>query len=171
MAAIDIVVLVYLAIGILVGIWRGFSGELARLAGAAVALIAGLYLYGPAGRFLSEHTRLSGRAAEALSFFIVFIVALLVAATVAFVFRVTLRRLFGERKDRFWGGIAGALRSLCAVAALFVLMNLWPHEYLNDVFGEGSFVGRSVLLIMPSVHDVIDEMPECSCIKKIIEDD
>ena len=43
------------------------------------------------------------------------------------------------------------------ILIVVVMMNLWPHEYLNRKFGEESVVGTVVLRYMPSLRETIEE--------------
>ncbi|MBN2302079.1 MAG: CvpA family protein [Lentisphaerae bacterium] len=155
LSVIDIVALVIVALGALIGYRRGLSGELAQLISVIVAFVISLLLYHPVGSWLHEHTQLNNRpqAAHAVAF-----IATIIGATIAMIIlRYLLKRIMQvvieKEVDKIGGVIAGFVRASILVVIVFLLLNMWPHEYLNRLFGEESVIGTAVLHCMPSFEE------------------
>ena len=152
---VDIVALVVVALGTWSGYRRGLSGELARATGVVGALVAGLYVHGPLGLWLTEHTRLAQASARTLAF------AVSVAGSIGLL--IVLRSLLGrimrveveKAADKPGGAVAGFLGTSAMVAIFFLLMNMWPHPYLNRMFGERSMTGSLVLRATPALQKTL----------------
>ena len=151
-ALVDIVALLVIALGVVTGRARRFSGEIARLVGMVAAFAAGLLLRRPLGLWLLEHTRLDARAAHALAFVGTLVAAFLVLAFVHRMLQGLMRVVIEESLDKSLGMLAGMMRAALFVAIVFLAMNMVPHPGLNRLFGEDSFLGRIVQRYVP-VHD------------------
>lgn len=158
MNIIDIIALVVIAVGVLRGYRHGLSGELAHVISVVVVFMLGLHFYGPLGVWLNEHSQVGEQAAHALAF-----VATLVAAGVAMILlRAVLKRIMrvviADGADKLGGAVAGSLRAAVFVVIVFVLVNLWPHDYLNRAFGKQSMIGSCVLACMPELRETWNEV-------------
>jgi uncharacterized membrane protein required for colicin V production len=141
---VDIVVVVYLMMGALIGLKRGLSGELARLMGLGIAMVAGWLLYEPIGGHIAEFTRLSERGSHFSGFLVSFLAALLVMFLVRWGIRNLMEVVFKGPVERIGGLIAGLLRCFIISAAVIVVASLCPFDYFSRTFGEESQIGRFV---------------------------
>ena len=149
----DIAALIFIVVSTLHGCFRGLSGELAHLVSVVVAFIFGLYFYQPFGSWLLENTRLTDQPARALAFLTTILVALVAMILLRFVLRRIMRIVFEEKIDKVAGCFAGFIRSSVIVIIIFLVMNLWPNEYLNRRCGEESVIGGLLLKYVPSLRE------------------
>jgi uncharacterized membrane protein required for colicin V production len=156
-SVIDIIALVLVVLGAIVGYRRRLSGELAHVVSIVAALLLGLFFHRPIGLWLSENTRLSEPGARAAAFIATTLVAAVTLILVRAVLRRVMRVVMEEEADKTAGCVAGAIRAAVVVLIVFIFMNMVPHDYLNKVFGERSVIGRMVLACMPSLREAIDE--------------
>jgi len=154
---VDILALIAVALGTLQGWHRGLSGELARLAGIVAALILGLYLFHPFGDWILKHTLLGLRAANTLAFLTTAIAATVVMVVLRFLLKRLMKIVIEERADKVGGLFAGLVRCSAFVFIVFLIMNLWPHDYLNRKFGEESLIGAAIIRFVPSLREHKDE--------------
>lgn len=149
---VDILAFIVVAIGTFQGFRRRLSGELAHLISVVAAFTLGLYFFRPLGSWLCAHTRLSEQAAHMLAFIIMIIVAVAAMVLLQFVLKRIMKVVFEETVDKTGGVLAGFVRSAIFVIIVFLIMNLWPHDYLNRLFGEESVIGTVIIRYMPSLR-------------------
>lgn len=156
MSTIDIAALVLIVFGAVHGCIRGLSGELAHVLSVLAAFVFGLWIHPPFAAWILAHTRLSERPAQALAFAGAVLCALIVMFCLRFVVGRVMKVVIEPPFDRIGGVLAGFVRSCVIVVILFILLNMWPNEYLNRTFGEESVIGslvRSRMSAYPSVED------------------
>jgi uncharacterized membrane protein required for colicin V production len=163
----DIGALIVILLGIFLGLRRGLSGILAGFVGTVVALVLGIYCYGPLGVWIVKHTSLSEAAAHTAAFSVVVLGVMIVTLLLRIVLRSIMKVSFEGNIERVGGGIAGFIQSVAIVLIIFVLMNTWPSEYLNRVFGRESLAGSLVVKFMPAVKEKVEKLPVGEKIKKI----
>jgi len=155
--AIDIAILVVVLFGLFRGYVRGLSGELAQLASVVAAFVLGLTLHPPLSTWLSEKTRLAGQNARTMAFVTTVLGSVLAMIILRYLIKRIMRVVIEEKVDKPAGLVAGGVKTVVLVLIVVVVMNLWPHEYLNRKFGEESVVGSAVLRYMPSLRETIEE--------------
>jgi uncharacterized membrane protein required for colicin V production len=153
----DYLALAVIVLGSLLGMKRGLSGELARLVSVIVALLFGIEFLSPFGEWVEENSRLGTRSAYAFAFLVTVVGALILLFALRFLLKRVLKIVVAESFDRTGGLIAGLISSTAIVVMIFLGLNLWPHEYLNTVFGSESIVGRNVLRIVPRARQELQE--------------
>ena len=157
---IDILAIIVLLLGILLGFRRRLSGELAHLISMVVAFLVGFFSYQPLGQWLLENSRLGPRAAQAAVFVFTIILASLAMVLVRTLLKRILSVVLEEETDKMAGGVAGFVKSVLLILIIFLFMNMIPHAYLNRVFGEESAIGRGVLTWMPKIEEKMDSMEQ-----------
>ncbi len=150
---IDIVALAFIAVCALHGLYRKLSGEIAHVLAALAAFILGIFLYRPFGNWRLGNTRLDERGAHAVAFLLTVLVAIVCMVALRFVVKRAMTVVFEPATDRIGGLFAGALRGAVIMAIVFVVMNVWPHDYLNRKFGHESLVGTLVLRLLPEARE------------------
>lgn len=165
----DILAAVIILFCIVMGYRRGLSGELARAISWLVVLVLGILLKDPLGAWLTEHTRLEGRAALAVAYLVIIIVGIITIIIVSLVVTKLVKFVVAEGADKLVGSIIGFAKGIIVVLVMFILFNLWPHEYLNRVFGEQSMIGMVVIRCMPEIQETLQETGEK--IEKQMEED
>jgi uncharacterized membrane protein required for colicin V production len=156
--ALDIIALIVVALGTFQGFRRGLSGELAGLVSVVVAFLTGISLYGSFGTWLADNTRLNEDPAQAVAFVSTVLIAGIVLVLLRLVLRLVMKVVVEKKVDKVGGCIAGFVRSLVLVFTVFLMMNLWPHDYLNRHFGEKSLVGKVVVRCTPVLRERMEEM-------------
>ncbi len=154
---IDIVALGIVLVCALIGWRRGLSGELSRFATILLALVLALRVREPLGHMIGGFTRLETPADIALAFTLVVIVALIGLSILRRLLERIMQITFTPGLEKTGGLAAGLLRGLLGVATVFVLMNLWPHDYLNRTFGESSLGGRTIQRLMPRIREGLEQ--------------
>lgn len=157
--AVDIGALVILLLGTIIGFRRGLSGELARFIGTILAFCLAMYFYKPFGSWLVEHTRLEEEPANVTAFVLVVAAVLLVTLVLRLVLRSIMKISFEGNIEKGGGCIAGFVRAVILVLVIFIAMNMWPHDYLNRVFGRESIIGSVVVKYMPAVRKQVEKLP------------
>ena len=156
MSLVDIAALVLIGLSTLHGCLRGLSGELAHFLSVVSAFAFGLWLHQPLALWMLTSTRLEGRPAQAVAFATSVTGALVALILVRFAMRRIMKVVIEEEFDRIGGGIAGFIRSTVIVIIVFILLNMWPHEYLNRKFGEESLIGAAIRPHIPMIEDKLE---------------
>lgn len=123
LTALDMLVLLLVGGGAVLGVIRGFVTEVISLFSWVAAIAALKFLHAPAAKFLSAYVGTPGGAAVlafALVFGIVFIAGKLIAGSLG---RRTRQSVLGP-VDRLLGLGFGALKGLLAATLLFLAANL-----------------------------------------------
>jgi len=163
---VDIGALVVVAVGTFVGYRRGLSGELARLVSIVAAFVLGLFFFRPVGAWIVNHTRLEDRSAQAVAFMVTIGAALVAMVLLRIVLKRVMQVVFEEMTDKVGGAIAGFVRAALTVAIIVMMVNTWPHDYLNRQFGEESVIGRLVLKYVPILREKVEELPVSNKVKE-----
>jgi membrane protein required for colicin V production len=133
MTALDIIVLVLVGGGTLLGARRGFVGEILSLAAWIVAIVALRLLHTPATNLLEGPIGTRAGAAVA-AFFLVFGIVLLAGKLVARQVGGGVRRSVIGPIDRVLGAGFGALKGLIGATLLYLAANL----VYDTVYGRAS---------------------------------
>ena len=160
MNIIDYLAIGIVLLGILQGYHRRFSGELAHLISVVVAFVFGLLFYRPFGIWLIDHTRLTGQTANVVAFITTMLASMIIMTIIRLTLRRIMRVVIEEEVDKTLGAISGFLRVSVFVFAVFLIMNMWPNDYLNRIFGEESFIGRVIVKITPSFYEALEKQQE-----------
>ena len=155
---VDIGVLCVILLGMARGYVVGLSGVLAKLLSAVVALVVAMSALNPVSCWMMENTELRDQPGVARS--LAFVGTILASWVVMIVLQHLLQRVMRvaieDKADKSCGLIAGVVHSCVLIFALFLVMNLVPHDYLNGVFGEQSVAGREVLRVLPHLEREVE---------------
>jgi len=132
------------AVFIVLGLFRGFSGQLGSLVGLAVALIAGYFLFSPLRAMVAAGNWVSGGAAQSgvaagLDFVAVLVVFGLVRRLVA----KFVSFLVPQPMNALAGGLVGLFKGAVAVAGLTGVGLVQTGR-----FSEGFFAAHSTFVKM-----------------------
>lgn len=141
---VDIILAGLLAVGLLRGVLRGLSGELASIISLAAACAAGWYLYRPLGVYLNESTSLTEVQADTLSFAIIIVGALILLWALRVVLKQLMAFSFKGLLERIGGGILGTCRYAVFLVAVIGLVHLFGQGATRREVVEESFIGRHV---------------------------
>lgn len=171
MNIVDIVILILLAFGALIGFKRGFTRELVSLVGIFVILVLSFILKNPVSVFLYNNlpffsfagifkdvTVLNILLYEVIAFFAVFFVLtiifrLLLMVTKIFEKILTMTIIFGI-PSKVLGAILGVIEDLIYIFIILYILNL-PTFNLNLI--KESKVGNTILDKTPVLHQVCDK--------------
>jgi len=164
---IDILAAVIIFLGAMRGGQRGLSGEMARLASVAVALVIGIACHSLVGTWLTAHSRLTPKTAETVSFIVTVVGALgvmiLVRTGMEGIGKLTLQKAV----DKSAGVVAGCAGSVVVVIIIFLLAHMWPNAYVNRIFGQDSIIGRLITPYAPSLSRKVEELPVSRSVRAI----
>lgn len=119
---LDAILGVVLLVSVINGFRRGFSQQLIGLVSGVLALLLGIWFYGPAGAWLLPYVS-SPMLAKAAGFVIVFSTVMLLGGLVSFIVRRFLRVTGLSFFDHLLGAGFGALRwALIAIAVVMGAM-------------------------------------------------
>lgn len=150
---IDIILTALLAVGLLRGILRGLSGELASLISLVVAGIVGWRLYPPLGMYLTESTRMTPLQADTVSFLVLLVGALILLWALRIVLKHLMEFTFKGLLERLGGGLIGLLRYAVLLSALILLVHLFGQGTVHRLVAEESFIGRHVGARLVPLYD------------------
>jgi uncharacterized membrane protein required for colicin V production len=141
---VDLLAVVLLTVGAVVGGFRGLTGELARIGGFVVAVLAG---YASAALWAKLGARWAPAEGQAVVRGLISVVGVVVSATVAgqLVRRLLerlLRLLLDQPADAVFGLLVGALRSALLIVALLFLASFMAYGDFGKVLFEDSLAGR-----------------------------
>ena len=125
-----------------VGLFRGFSGQLGSFAGMVAGLCAGYFLFSPVKGFVVECNWASGAVAQnALSGMLVFLSMLVVFGFVRRVVAKFVSFLVPQPMNAIAGALVGLMKS-----AVVVVILAWIGMIQTGSFSGGFFSARSVLV-------------------------
>lgn len=149
--AVDVAVIICLVIGGIQGFVRGLSGELAQLVSAIAGFGTGIWVYVPISRWVLKHARLDDDMARAAAFAAAMVVAVVLMLVIRYAFKKIISGVIQEKFDKATGAVAGILRAGIFTMMFLILMNLWPHAYINKLFGSESIFGTIAGKAMPHI--------------------
>ena len=157
----DLVLLALLAVGLLRGIFRGLSGELAGLIGFAVAVLAGWHFYRPLGEYLSETTRMTAVQSDTTAVVVIVMGALIILWAVSMVMRQIMEVTFRGLLERVGGAIVGVLRYGIVLAALLLVADQFVEGEARRHAIDESYLGQlAVTHLTPLYEDLVTRYPE-----------
>lgn len=128
LTALDMIVLVLVGGGAVIGLMRGFTSEIVSLATWVVAIFALKFFYTPVAAFVAQWAG-TGSAGAILAFALVFGVVFLAGKLVAASLGSQIRSSALSGFDRLLGLGFGALKGLVVATLGFLLVNL-GHDTL-----------------------------------------
>jgi membrane protein required for colicin V production len=148
MAAIDIVLLVLLALLILRAFLRGFVGEVFSLASVSLGVIGAVFFFKNGALFLRAFL-LPGvpLVPEILAFIIIFLAVFILGKILEHLVRDIITKLGLEGLDRFLGFILGVVEGIALIALLLIFIGIQP------LFDPSALLARSIFarLLLPLI--------------------
>lgn len=141
---IDWVIFIVAAFFTVVGLFRGFSGQIGSLAGMVAALFAGYFLYSPIKGFVVDGNWISGEATQnAVAGTFDFIVMLVMFGLVRRLVSRFVSFLIPQPMDAIVGGLIGLMKSVVLVGVLAGVGLVQTGR-----FSDGFFSARSTFVRM-----------------------
>ena len=130
-----------LLLSMVVGAWRGLVHELMSLAGWLTAFVTAQWLADDVARWLPVWREAAVQVRYALSFVLVFVASMFVAAVVSWLLGKVVSTAGLRPADRTLGGIFGLARGLVVLLALAVVVHLlgmrneswWRESHMTPV--------------------------------------
>ncbi len=155
---VDIIALLVILLNAAVGWWRGLSGEVGRLIGAAAATYLGIRFNGPIGDWIMQHTRVEGEPARALGFVGVVLVVLAASLLLSLAAGKLLKLAMSPATDKIGGATAGGLKGALYAALGILLLLMWPNDYFRQHVGEESLFGRTLDRVTPHLRRTMEDL-------------
>ncbi len=158
---VDLVIMGLLAWGTVRGVFRGLSGELARLFSLAVAVWAGWQVHDPLGQYLETTTRMDPLQANTVALVVVMACALLLMWALFALLKLVMSFSFRAGLERVGGGVAGFARHALWCAVLLLVIALWAPESIRQPVEESSYIGSQTLArLLPRYKALVARHPE-----------
>ncbi len=148
---VDIVMLIALVWGLLIGFAKGFSRQFGKLFNLCLSITAALLLYEKTAEILYTKTIMQQPIAESLCLFILLIVNSFIFKLILVIFNKIVTVQFVYFIERVGGAFIGGLRYVLFFAYIANLVLLWPSDYLKPFFSDKSFSGPVIEKIIPNV--------------------
>ena len=152
---VDVIALAFILIGAVQGLFRGLSGEMARLLGAICAFVGGAILHEPVGEWIATYTRLEAQGARTLTYVVTVILALILWALFHKMIKKLLQLVLNTGFDKTAGVPAGMLRMIAFVGIAFIAIHIMQAPFKDHV-GVDSFFGRQAIRLVPAVQRQLD---------------
>lgn len=152
---------VVVLVGILGGIRRGLSGELARVIAAGAALYVAWRFAQPMAAWVMDQHPMSYEKGYSVAFFAI----LLSAFALTWLLRAALRSImlfaFKGNLERIGGALCGLARATIVVVFLVLLVSLAPAGDLRTAVVDESFIGPIICRhVRPMYDDLRERTPE-----------
>ncbi len=152
----DIVVGVALLYGVWSGVRTGLFGEVLRVAGIILMVVAAVKLYIPAGDWLRDKTQMAEEPAR--------LVAFVAIALVVYGVTLALRNFITGRVKKFkflavvdnlGGAVAGVVRMAVVMAFVTLMISLMRSPFWHQQVSINSVFGSTVVAEFPAVQEVV----------------
>lgn len=128
MAALDIVILGFIAIGISVGLCRGFFKELVGTVGLLVAILVANWI-APQGKSMALSVVDDGTAALVLAWIVVFFAMMLGMTTLSYLLGKAMKLVHLGWLNRLAGGVFSGAKFFVITALLVCLFNILSEKF------------------------------------------
>jgi uncharacterized membrane protein required for colicin V production len=133
---------------------NGFLPEFFRSLGLLSAFIISFNNYTVLGKFVSTHTKWTGREPDIISFLFIFLIILLIFKILA----IATRSLLGceniSTPNRLVGLVIASGRGVLLIGLIYTLFVNSPFEYLHRSAKERSFLGKYISGVTSAVYSV-----------------
>jgi len=148
----DIAAVAWVVVSAVRGYLRGFSGELAHLAGSVAGVCAGFAAYPFVAGWMQGNIETVG-GVDAVGFASI-AATVLIALVAVLLVQWLLKKLFeaagaGSDADKAFGLLAGSVGACGTVALVFLVMTVWPRDEIRHAFAVRSVVGRNMVRFVP----------------------
>lgn len=152
---IDLVVLVFLALGLLKGFKKGLIRELFSLMGAVLAIIVAYHGYQSFALVLLEHYQLSTWQAQTISFIALLLGISLLGVFFGYVWSKAVSLTPFSVIDHLGGAAFGVVKVVAVVLIVLVVSSAVDIAVINTILAE-SVVLQQLDLLLPYVYDYLD---------------
>jgi len=163
---VDTFFLVVVVLGLLRGLVRGLSRELADVFRFGGAVVATWYFYEPVGQWIYGNTGLSDRNAFLLGALAVLLGSFIALILLHLVLSHIMKLAFEKGIERVGGMLAGGMKGALLAAVVVLLAGLMPHEPIRRAVREESRAGGWIHAHWPGMLERLEERyPEAAALK------
>lgn len=155
MNSLDIILLVPVGIGLIVGAYRGLVKELSSLAAIIMAIVVAKLFSSVFAKILIDFVHLSSTFASILAYLILFIATILIVRMFSNLLEKIFDKLALGGLNKLLGAVFGGLKFLLIVSVLLnliVLLNKYV-PILKKESTENSIAYKPILSIVPGLWD------------------
>ncbi|NLL47266.1 MAG: CvpA family protein [Firmicutes bacterium] len=153
---IDLVILVFLALGLLKGLKRGLVRELFSLMGAVLAIVVAYHSYQNLALLLLDKYQLSTWQAQTISFVALLLGISLLGAFFGYVWSKALSLTPFAVIDHIGGAAFGVAKVGAVVLILLLFLGAAEIAFVDSVLDE-SMVVQQIAVLLPFVYDYLDQ--------------
>ena len=151
-SAVDLLYALLLLGGLLRGMFRGVSGEIAATLGTVITFIGSGRFYRPVSSFLLEKTRMENEtAAQGLAYLLLILLFFASWKAITWLLRTLFQRAVPDHIERPLGALLGLVKSTVLLCVLLVLINFSGSVFLRTLFIERSAFGRLTQVAIPTL--------------------
>ena len=152
---IDLVILVFLALGLLKGFKKGLVRELFSLMGAVLAIIIAYHSYQSLAMVLLENYQLSTWQAQTISFVALLVGISLLGAFFGYVWSKAISFTPFSIVDHIGGAAFGVAKVGVVVLILLIFLGAANIAFVNSILDE-SVVVQQIGVLLPFVYDYLN---------------
>lgn len=152
---IDLVILVFLALGLLKGFKKGLIREIFSLMGAAFAIIIAYHSYQNLALILLENYPLSTWQAQTISFVVLLVGISLLGAFFGYIWSKAISFTPFAVLDHIAGALFGVVKVVAVVLILLIVLNATELTIFDTMLDE-SIVVEQMGVFLPYVYDYLD---------------
>jgi membrane protein required for colicin V production len=152
----DIVVVVALLYGVWSGVRMGLFGEILRVVGMILTVVAAMHFCEPAGAWLKGVTGIAGEPARLTAFVAIAVAVWLIMLLVRnFITGKVKKFKFWAMIDNLGGAVAGLARMIVVMTAVTIGISLMRSPFWHNQVSTNSIFGSTVVAQFPSVAEVV----------------
>jgi len=156
---VDYVLLGLIALGLILGLKKGLSAMVSKLLSLGGTVLTALYYYSPAAKWLSVHSPLPTRSAQALMYFLI-----AVAGWIAFdiIFKIISKVMevkFSERLSRLGGLLLGGLWMYLLGGFLLYSFLIFKAPFLDPDLAKSSYLAPRVSSLPQTAYEFVFREP------------
>jgi len=141
--AVDVVVLIWLLVGVWRGVRHGLAGTLLRLAAVTLAVCAGTASYAWLGEKIAGPSGLSGASSHLLAFLLTTVAVYVLLRFLGMLLKNMMTFTFKGKLEAIGGGVVGLLVSATVITTLLLIMGRWPNPKIHQGVAVESWAGRT----------------------------
>lgn len=164
MLILDIIIVVALLVGFILGYKDGFIRKLIGLIGLAVAIYLAVLFASPVGRLVESTLGIEFYLSEIIGGAVIFLLIMIIIAIIKRVVHPFDK--VNNVLNQILGGAVGLIQVLFFLSAVFIIMKIF--DFPGEKTAKSSFVYRPVYSVIPKTIDYLQEYTPDS--RKIIQD-
>ncbi len=156
---IDFILLGFIGFGLLLGVKKGFSTMISKLLSLAVMVLAVLYYYSTAAEWLSSHSPLPERSAEAVVYVVLVVVGWIVLDIAFKLFSKVMEVKFSEKLSRFGGFLLGGLWMFLIGGFTLYSLLIFKAPFLDPELAKSSYLAPRVSQLPETAYEFVFREP------------